>query len=54
MALGLTQPLREVSIRNVPGGKSGRRLRLTSPQAVNRLFRECGSTASSSKIIKTD
>jgi hypothetical protein len=39
MALGLTQPLTEMSTRNIPGGKG-----LTpSPPSVNRLSRKCGS-----------
>jgi hypothetical protein len=41
MALGPTQPLTEMSTRNLPGGK-GRpaRIRLTSPPSVSRLSRE--------------
>ena len=31
MALGSTQPLVEMSTRNIPGGKGGRCVRLTSP-----------------------
>jgi hypothetical protein len=37
MALGSTQPLVKMSTRNIPGGKGGRYVRLTSP----RLSAEC-------------
>jgi hypothetical protein len=46
MALGSTQPLTEMSMRNLPGrkGRAGRRIRLaTLPPSVSRLSRTCGS-----------
>jgi hypothetical protein len=44
MALGSTQPLAEMSTRNLPGGvQACRRVRLsTSPIPVSRLSRKCG------------
>jgi hypothetical protein len=46
MALGSTQPLTEISIRNLPGGwglTGSRCIRLTNlPLPVSRLFRKCG------------
>jgi hypothetical protein len=42
MAQGLTQPLREVSTRNLPVGKGRVRLRTSLP-SVSQLSRKCGS-----------
>jgi hypothetical protein len=44
VALGLTQPLAEMSTRNLPGGKAGLSLKAYNPeQSVSRLSRKCGS-----------
>jgi hypothetical protein len=43
VALGLTQPLRDMSTKNLPGVMGSWCLRLiTSPQSVRRLSRKCG------------
>jgi hypothetical protein len=42
MALALAQPLTEMSTRNLPAGKAGRRVRLrTAPPSVSQLPRKC-------------
>jgi hypothetical protein len=44
MALGLTQPLIEMSTRNLPVGKGQPAHKAdNSPPSVNRLSRKCGS-----------
>jgi hypothetical protein len=44
MALGSSQPLKEMSIRNLPGVKSGRRLGLTTlPPSVCRMSESVGA-----------
>jgi hypothetical protein len=41
IVLGSTQPLTEMSTRNLPRGKGGPRVRLTTlPPSVSRLFKE--------------
>jgi hypothetical protein len=44
MVLWSTQPLTEMSTRDLPGGKGGWRVRLTTlPLFVSRLSRKCGN-----------
>jgi hypothetical protein len=43
MALGSTQPLTGMSIRNLPGVKSGWNLKVTSLPFATCLSRKCGS-----------
>jgi hypothetical protein len=43
MTLGSTQPLTEMSTRNLSGGRAGRHVRLTSLPSVSRLSKKCGS-----------
>jgi hypothetical protein len=43
MGLGSTQPLTEMSTRNLPGGKGRPAVKLTSPPSVKRLARKCRS-----------
>jgi hypothetical protein len=43
MTRGSTEPLTQMSTRNVPGVKGGRYVRLTLPPSVSRLSRKCGS-----------
>jgi hypothetical protein len=44
MTLGSTQPLTQMSTRNLPVGKWRLRLRLTAlPLSMSRLYRKCGN-----------
>jgi hypothetical protein len=48
MDLGSTQPLTEMSSRNLPGGKGGQLVRMTTLQpSVSRLSRENVGTSTS-------
>jgi hypothetical protein len=52
MILGSTQPLTEMSTRNLPGVKRGRRVRLkTLPSSVSRLCRENVGASMSHNLI---
>jgi hypothetical protein len=42
MALGSTQPLTEMSTRDLSGGKGRPARELTSQPSMSRLFRKCG------------
>jgi hypothetical protein len=47
MALGSNQPLIEMSTRNLPGGKNGRRLGLTTlPLSMSRMSENVGASTS--------
>jgi hypothetical protein len=47
MALGSAQPLTEMSTRNLPGVKSGRRVGLiTLPPSVSRMSEKVGASTS--------
>ena len=46
MALGSTQPLVKMSTRNIPGGKGGRCVRLTTYQHTVPLSRNLGALIS--------
>jgi hypothetical protein len=44
MALGSTQPIEEISTRNLPGVKNHWRVRLANPpKSLRRSSRKCGS-----------
>jgi hypothetical protein len=44
MALGSTQPLTEMDIRNLPGGKNCRRIGMTTlPPSVSRMSENVGA-----------
>jgi hypothetical protein len=43
MAQGLTQPLTEMSSRNIPGGKGQAACKADNLNPVSRLSRKCGS-----------
>jgi hypothetical protein len=46
MALGSTQPLVKMSTRNIPGGKGGRCVRLTSPPSCAECHGNLGALTS--------
>jgi hypothetical protein len=43
MILGFTQAFEKISMKNFPGGKGGRRVRLKNlSPSVSRVYRKCG------------
>jgi len=50
MALGSTQPLVKMSTRNIPGGKGGQCVRLTTYQNIVLLSRNLGALTSQNPL----
>ena len=50
MALGSTQPLVKMSTRNIPGGKGGRCVRLTTYHHTVPLLRNLGNVTSQNPV----